>query len=315
MNSGQISDSGEGATMEFSIVLLPDTQNYSDYAPAVYKSQTQWIADNKDELNIAFVLHEGDFTNHNANREWNNADEAMAVLDAADVPYAAATGNHDTGKGGTMGTRDVGYFNSYFPVSRFTHLQGVYQTGHAENSYHYFSAGGIDWLVLSLEFGPRKAVLDWANEIVSSHPNRRVMVVTHAYMYSDETTIGPGDDWNPHIYTVCGSATGEQACNDGEEMWTNFVKLHENIQFVFSGHILNDGVGTLISTGEYGNPVYQMLANYQFEANGGNGWLRILTFCPDKQKVLVKTYSPYLDQYKTEPSQQFEFNNVDLTTP
>ena len=300
---------------EFSIVLLPDTQNYSQYAPQIYTSQTQWIADNRDDLKIAFVLHEGDFTNHNAISEWENASAAMAILDAAGVPYAAATGNHDTGEGGTTGTRDVGYFNHYFPVSRFTNLQGVYEAGHEENSYHTFTAGGIDWLILSLEFGPRTAVLDWANEIVADHPHRRVMVVTHAYMYSDETRIGPGDDWNPHSYTTCAEATGDQTCHDGEEMWTNFIKRHENISFVFSGHILHDGVGTLVSTGDHGNTVYQILANYQFEANGGNGWLRVLTFCPKMQKVIVKTYSPYLDQYKTESYQQFEFDNVDLTTP
>jgi hypothetical protein len=300
---------------EFSIVLLPDTQNYSDYAPAVYNSQTQWIADNKDELNIAFVLHEGDFTNYNAIREWENADDAMAILDAAGVPYVAATGNHDTGTGGTTGTRDVGYFNTYFPLSRFPNLQGTYEPDHEENSYHYFTAGGIDWLIMSLEFGSRTAVLNWANGIIAAHPNRRVMVVTHAYMYSDDTRIGPGDTWNPHDYTACSTAAGDQVCNDGEEMWTNFVKLHETISFVFSGHILNDGVGTLLSTGDYGNPVYQMLANYQFEANGGNGWLRIVTFYPDQQKVAVKTYSPYLDRYKTDVDQQFEFMGVDLTTP
>ncbi len=300
---------------EFSIVLLPDTQNYSQYTPQIYNRQTQWIADNREKLKIAFVLHEGDLTNNNEIREWESADAAMAILDAAGVPYAAATGNHDTGKGGTTGTRDVGYFNHYFPVSRFTNLQGVYEAGHEENSYHTFTAGGIDWLVLSLEFGPRTAVLDWANKVIANHPNRRVMVVTHAYMYSDDTRIGPGDDWNPHSYTTCAKATGDQVCNDGEEMWANLIKGHENISFVFSGHILHDGVGTLVSTGDHGNQVYQMLANYQFEPNSGNGWLRILTFYPEMQKVIVKTYSPYLDQYKTEPHQQFEFDNVELTTP
>ena len=300
---------------EFSIVLLPDTQNYSDYAPAVYNSQTQWIVDNKEELNIAFVLHEGDFTNYNLLREWVNADYAMGILDAGNVPYVAPTGNHDTGPNGDTSTRDVSYFNSYFPVSRFTNLQGVYETGHAENSYHYFTTSGIDWLVLALEFGPRTAVLNWANGVVAAHPNRRVMVVTHSYIYSDDTTVGPGDDWNPHDYVACDLAVGDQVCNDGEEMWTNFVKLHENISFVLSGHILHDGVGRLVSTGDNGNSVYQMLANYQLEANGGNGWLRILTFFPEIQKVTVETYSPYLDSYKTDPQQQFEFNNVDLTTP
>lgn len=301
--------------LEFSIVVLPDPQNYSDYAPQIYSSQTQWIVDHQDELHIAFVLHEGDFTNYNAVREWENADDAMSLLDTGGVPYAAVTGNHDTGAGGNMGSRDVSNFISYFPVARFTNLQGTYEAGHAENSYHYFTAGGTDWLILALEFGPRVKILDWANQIISAHPHRRVIVLTHNYMYSDDTRVGPGDTWNPHDYTACINAVGPEVCNDGEEMWTNFVKLHENISFVFSGHICNDGTGKLVSTGDGGNPVYQMLANYQNEANGGNGWLRIVTFYPEEQKVTVESYSPYLDQYKTELDHQFEFLNVDLTTP
>ncbi len=219
---------------------------------------------------------------------------------------------------GTADVRDVSLFNQYFPVSRFDSLPqfgGVYEPGHMENSYHYFAAGGIDWLVLALEFGPRNEVLDWANQVVANRPHRRVIIVTHNYMYSDDTRVGPGDLWNPHDCGLCIGVTGPDACNDGEEMWATFVKLHENISFVFSGHILNDGVGILVSTGDNGNKVYQVLANYQFEANGGNGYLRVVTFYPDQQKVTVETYSPYLDQYRIEPDQQFEFLNVDLTTP
>jgi hypothetical protein len=300
---------------KFSIVLLPDTQNYSTYYPAIYDSQTQWIVDSKDELNIAFVLHEGDVTNYNTAYEWDNADDAMSILDG-NVPYVIAVGNHDTGCGGSSNTRDNSLFNQYFPASRFDNLVGTFEPNHMENSYHYFTAGGIDWLILALEFGPRNEALDWANTVVTSHPNRRVMVVTHNYMYSDDTRVGTGDFWNPHYYGLCIEVSDpNEVCNDGEEMWTNFVKLHENISFVYSGHILNDGVGTLVSTGDYYNSVYQMLANYQFLANGGNGWLRILTFYPEQQKVTVETYSPYLDQYNTAPDQQFEFLNVDLTTP
>ena len=136
-------------------------------------------------------------------------------------------------------------------------------------------------------------------------------------MFSDDTRSGTGDAWNPHTYGLCTSAIGDQVCNDGEEMWTNFVKLHPNIVFVFNGHVLNDGTGKLVSTGDYGNQVYQMLANYQFLTNGGNGYLRILKIYPaqDQSKVTVKTYSPYLDSYNTASDQQFEFTNVDLTTP
>ncbi len=48
------------AAPEFTIVALPDTQHYSEAFPGIFKSQTQWIVDNKDSRNIVFVTHEGD---------------------------------------------------------------------------------------------------------------------------------------------------------------------------------------------------------------------------------------------------------------
>ena len=302
------------ADTEFSIVVLPDTQYASENYPAVFESQTQWIADNKDYINIAFVLQEGDITNDNSSTtQWSNASAAMAILDG-NVPYAASVGNHDLGPSGGATTRDT-QFNDYFPAGRFSALGGVYEPNHMENSYHYFTAGGIDWLVLALEFGPRAKILEWANSVIAANPHRRVIIVTHNYMYSDDTRVGTGDSWNPHEYGLCSVSDPNEVCNDGEEMWTNCVKLHENISFVFSGHICNDGTGKLVSVGDNANNVYQMLANYQNEANGGNGWLRIITFYPEEQRVGVKTYSPYLNQYRTGADNQFEFLNVDLTTP
>ena len=43
----------------FSIVVLPDTQFYSESYPGIFTNQTQWIVDNKDRLNIKFVIHVG----------------------------------------------------------------------------------------------------------------------------------------------------------------------------------------------------------------------------------------------------------------
>ena len=292
----------------FTIVLLPDTQYYSRSYPAIFTSQTQWIADHRDEHRIKYVLHKGDITNDNTADQWNNARVAMRVLDSC-VPYTVAPGNHDLPGNGE--SRDTTLFNQYFPVSRYQNMPtfgGAYEQGKLDNSFHLFSVEGTDWLILALEFGPRDEVLAWANQVVADYPNRRVIVVTHCYMYSDDTRVGLGDKWNPRLYGVGADA------NDGEEMWDKFVKLHSNISFVFSGHILNDGKGKLVSTAGNGNKVYQMLANYQTgvygSANGGNGYLRLVKFDLSRNRVSVKTYSPYLDKYLTDAQNQFEFENV-----
>src|SRR5690242_12038852 len=78
----------------FSIVILPDTQYYSAYYPAIFTSQTQWILNNRSSRNIAFVIHEGDITNTNTNAEWQNASTSMGMLDGT-VPYIVVPGNHD----------------------------------------------------------------------------------------------------------------------------------------------------------------------------------------------------------------------------
>jgi hypothetical protein len=76
---------------------------------------------------------------------------------------------------------------------------------------------------------------------------------------------------------------------------------------VLNGHVGGDGLGYLESTGDHGNTVYQMLLNTQFEANAGNGWLRVLEFLNDGKTVRARTYSPFLTLSRTDVANQFEF--------
>src|SRR5262245_58343296 len=76
------------AQKSFSVVLLPDTQNYAENASyGVYAHQAQWIVNNPSSRNIQFVVHLGDVTNHDVAAEWQTADAAHDILDAAGVPY------------------------------------------------------------------------------------------------------------------------------------------------------------------------------------------------------------------------------------
>ena len=53
-------------------------------------------------------------------------------------------------------------YNATFPTSRFPRLGGTFETNKIDNSYQTFSAGGVDWLVLTLELWPRAAAVQWA---------------------------------------------------------------------------------------------------------------------------------------------------------
>ena len=286
----------EAVAKPFSIIALPDTQVYSQNEPEVFYRQTAWIREQKDALNIAAVVHEGDITNRCTEAEWQVADKAMGTLDGV-VPYCLVMGNHDIPGDGK--SRDTALFNQYFGAERFRDKPwygGHYGTGN-ENAYYRVRAAGMDFLIVCLEFGPRDEVLAWAGSIISRYRKDRAIIVTHSYMYSDDTRVGEGDRHNPHLYK-----TGK---NDGEEMWEKLVRKHPNIFLVLSGHILNDGTGRLTSTGDHGNAVHQVLANYQMRKKGDNGWLRILRFVPSENRIEVSTYSPVLGRYLEDGENKF----------
>jgi len=303
----------------FRIVLLPDTQSYSESYPEIFYAQTKWIAENSDS--IAFVLHQGDITNHNTPAEWEVAVDAMEMLDGK-VPYVLCMGNHDIGTNGTADVRNTGLFNTYFPYEKHSNAAGfggAFEEGKMDNVWYTFKEAGNDWLVISLEFGPRDKVLEWATGVIETHPSHQVIVNTHAYMYSDDTRMSAnrGHHWLPQHYGLGKEVMGPEAVNNGEQMWRKLISQYSNILMVVSGHVLNDGVGTLVSEGKHGNKVYQMLANYQGgvegSVNGGNGFLRILDIDPSAGRICVRTYSPYIDELKKEPSQQFDFEKVEFS--
>jgi hypothetical protein len=93
--------------------------------------------------------------------------------------------------------------------------------------------------------------------------------------------------------------------NDGQEIWDKLIRDNPNILFVLCGHDLEDGVGRLTSTRPDGSRVHQILANFQMDPRGGNGYLRVLRFSPAERHVEVQTYSPFLDRFKTDPDNQF----------
>lgn len=297
------------------IVLLPDTQTYAEKYPEVLDSQVNWVVRNAKQID--FVLQQGDLTQNNNDKEWKVIQNAFVKLNGI-VPYVLAAGNHDMGSadGKFADVRNSALFNSYFPLTKMSELPGFggfAEDGKMDNAFYLFKTGKIKWLVITLEFGPRNSILNWAGTIIEKFPDHSVIVNTHSYMYSDSTRQGPGDHWRPQVYGV-GKDRGDSAVNDGEEIWAKLVKKHPNTRFVFSGHILNTGVGTLVSFNEAGFPVYQMLANYQEgvkgSVKGGNGWLRVLDMDFKKRTLKVTTYSPFINAFMENPQHNFIIREV-----
>jgi hypothetical protein len=292
---------GQGA---FTLALLPDTQYYSLNYPGIFLSQVSWIVANVARLHIPYVFHLGDIVDQNTPLEWERAARAMWLLEGV-VPYTVTPGNHDLGPSGSATTRDTllnDYF-SYDKTSKWTTFGGAFEPGKLENTYHLFSAGGRDYIVISLEWGPRDAVVQWADQIMTANPRRYGILVTHAYLnwndkrYDHTDTVNP-QDFNPYQYGTAGGV------NDGEQLWQKLVRKHAFVM-TLNGHVLGDGTGYLASVTDKGNICHQMMSNYQFRAQGGEGYMRLLEFQEDGKTVNVYTYSPLYDSFLTEPDQNY----------
>ncbi len=291
----------------WTIALLPDTQIYSQNRPGVFSAQTAWLRDNADRYNIRMALHLGDIVNVNSIPEWKAARESMALLDGH-IPYAFVPGNHDYGPSGNASTRQT-FMNDYFLFNDYSarpNFGGAMVTGEMDNTYHFFQAGGYDFIVMCLEWGPRDSTIAWADSILAQHPGKKAILVTHAFMnnndlrYDHLDAVNP-QAYNPHAYSTPGGV------NDGEELWQKLVKKH-NFVLTVNGHVLGDGTGFRTDANNAGQNVHQMLANYQFLSPfGGNGFLRLLVVNPDGT-VEVKSYSPIYNQFRAETDQAFEFD-------
>lgn len=295
----------------FCIAVLPDTQHYSQNFPATFEAQTKWLVENRESRNIAFVVHLGDITNNSTDAEWENAKRAMSLLNGQ-LPYSIVPGNHDYSEKGGCTDRST-KVSKYFPVSNWKDMKTfggtfVEEPDKIENSFHLFEAGGIKFLVLALEFGPRREVVQWAKKVIGDHADRFVILTTHAYMYYDDSRydwskLGDKQSWNPHAYGVAKATAGNVM--DGQELWDELVRGHERFMMTLNGHVLQDGLGKLTSVNAHGRDVHQILVNFQMRPKGGDGWLRLLEFQPGSNSIQTYDYSPTRNQHNTSPQNQF----------
>lgn len=308
----------------FTVVVLPDTQCYCDVQFATsakrwgagdlrqyFFDQTDWIKKSAPDLNTAFAVHEGDIVQTDFPAEWEIADKAMSALDGH-VAYCLSIGNHDMGivanpdKPGSYksGNNRESKLDNYFPQSRFQNEKwfGDSYDGSIANAYYLFNPSGVPLLVLSLEFNPRDEVLAWANKVCRQFPDRRVIVLTHSYLDAKGERIGIQN------YEVAKVGKG----NGGEAMWQKLVSRQPNIFMVLCGHAAGDAYR--LDNGLHGNPVHQILCDYQSRDKGGEGWLRYMTFHPKDSRIEINTYNPSLDKHETTDNSRFDIN-YNMATP
>ena len=283
---------------DFTVVVMPDTQYYTrpNDDPTYFYDQTKWIMDNADAYNIVGVIHNGDIVdNGNTDAQWAIATKAMATLEKTSarfpegMPYGTSAGNHDQSPNGEVNSTTK--YNLHFGTSRFAKKSwfgGTYAAGKIDENWFTFNAGGLDFVVVDLQFGreAREApVLAWTRNVFRQHPDAFGIVNSHYIL------TGAGN------FSAAGRSIYEA------------VKDVENVQLLTCGHVGAEKVRT--DTFE-GHPIHSMLADYQFRPNGGAGYLRIWEFSPKSDELTVRTYSPSEKKFETDADSEFTLK-VDLS--
>ncbi len=291
---------------DFSIAVIPDSQYYLAQAQLggtfdMFKAQIDWIKQNQVKKNIAYVAHLGDITEHGDNpitarSEWYLAQKALYGLEnPVSIPYGLAVGNHDEFPNQYPVTGTTRFYNKYFGVP---HFEGrLYYGGHYGNNnnnhYDLFSAGGLNFIVLFLEFDghneEQKDVYNWANEILRKYAARKAIVVSHSILF-----------YNP----VKGSNTPEAPFNaEGKAIYQS-LKENPNLFMMICGHVGDNGEGYREDTWN-GHTVRTFLSDYQSRPNGGHGMMRLYTFSVKSNTISVRTFSPYTNEEETDTDSQF----------
>jgi len=288
-----------GTDDDFTLVVLPDTQYYSDVdspsagSPDYFHDQTQWVRDNREAYDIRAVIHNGDIVNHGAaQEEWAIADAAMSRLEEPEaelpdgMPYGVCVGNHDQAPTGSDG--DTTVFNEHFGVDRFagrSYYGGHLGTTNDENWVHV-RVGELEIVVVNLKYDttPDPAVLTWARTVFEAHPDALGILNTH-YMLNSGGNFGPQSQ---EIYDT--------------------LRGVDNVQLMTGGHITNESRRTDVYQG---NVIHSMLADYQGDGDGGSGFMRIWEFSPANDEVTVRTYSPSRDEWLTDDDSEFTLE-IDL---
>ncbi|MFC0273316.1 metallophosphoesterase [Metabacillus herbersteinensis] len=260
----------------YTIAWMSDTQYYSESYPEIFKKQTDWLAENKQKLNIQYVFHTGDLVDDfGSKKQWKYADTYMKTLEDAKLPYGVLAGNHD------VGHKDESYdqFRTYFGEKRFKN-QAFYGGSYQNNRGHYdlISANGNDFVMVYAGWGVNDGDLKWVDKVLKQHTDRIAILAFHEYLL------------------VSGNRSPI-----GEKIYNKVVKPNSNVVAVLSGHYHDSE--TLIDEidddgdGNGDRKVYQMLADYQGGPKGGLGFLRLLHVNTDDNTIEVKTYSPYTNTY------------------
>jgi hypothetical protein len=309
------------AANSFSIFWITDTQFLSESNPALFKMMNNWIVDNWEAYNGKLVIHSGDLVQTgDVQREWENASDAMNIFLANEIPYTWCAGNHDdwvqddqtSGWAGNLwGTPalDPATVRSFVNHYGYTKWVDDYHAG--MNTALTFTANGLNFLVMNLEWNANANVVKWVENTLDNpaYANHNVILAPHAYM----DAYGSINDarWGPTLANFV-------------EGLTPVMDSHPNVFLTLNGHFATDsGYNTPAPVNGRNQLMFdrQDCTDYPGDETGrgidttdattpdgekvGGATVTILNFDTDNNQINASTYDVYTGLWRVEPSNQY----------
>lgn len=269
------------AKYDFAFAWETDTQYYSEEFFQHYLNMNNWIVKNADPLNIRYVIHTGDIVDDfDMVYEWENADEAMKILDDAGMPYGVLGGNHDV----AAATFEYENYHKYFGEDRVKD-QPTYGGSYNNNLGHYdlLTENGQDFIVLYMSWDIYQDEIDWMNQVLAQYSDRKAILCFHTYT------------------RVAYTADGDLLDYFGQLVQEQVVAKNPNVFAVLNGHYHGSSYETTVfddnNDGVYDRTVYQICTDYQSGFEGGSGYIKMLYFDLADGKIYINSYTPSLDDF------------------
>jgi hypothetical protein len=274
---------------KFTIVVIGDTEDYTEAEDLNqgFLALTQWTADNAKKRNIVFLTHVGDIVQdetHGPDRnltQWVRADQAFDILDnhAPHLPYSVCQGNHDIEtQGRPEGTPTR--LHEYYGKQRFAGSSWYRGDSPSGNShYQTFRAGGREYVHLNIEWQPNDATWEWAKQVLQDNKDKPTIISTHYYMDGDR-----------------------QRGQVGQAIYERLVQPYPQVFLVLGGHVIGHARQT--SPNAAGQPVIEVMSNYEDRVNQGENWFRIIELDDTQGIIQFRTLTPGTDP--AQPIEEFQ---------
>ncbi len=268
------------------------------------------------------------------NFELPTAIEGYRIVSQAGLPFGVAPGNHDYDASWSVAGYPPNRSKKWSELERTVEDFGILHVGGLDNfrsvfgddteffagkpwyvasyrggasSAQRFDAGGYAFLHFALEMSPGDDVLRWVELVMQKYPGLPTIVTTHDY-------LSVSGERKP--YPLIDLALVDPGFNNSaEQLWQKLLRRHDQIFMLLCGH--QHGQNMRVDLNDSGNPVYQILADYQSRGQAGldagrkrrgglgDGWLRLMRFdfAASPARIGVRTYSSHYRSYSLDTAQ------------